>query len=70
MPICTVHLLHSPYMRHLTVKSGKGAHCIFCSRAYNTLSPPLFIRLGNRKRRIGSEKGVGIEKFEKYLFRS
>jgi len=41
MPICTVRLLHGLYIRLLTVKSEGGAHCIFCPRAYNTLSPPL-----------------------------
>jgi len=50
-------------------KERGGGPLYFLPRAYNTLSPPLFIRLGKRKRPIGSEKGVGIEKPEKYLLR-
>ena len=38
MPICTVHLLHSLYIQHLTVKSGEWGLIVFSTRGPITLS--------------------------------
>jgi len=61
MPICTDPLLHSPYMRHLTVKSGEGGHCIFCRGPITLSVRPCLSGLGRENDLSAVKKGLELK---------